>query len=66
MGEYNLCYSDAAKRAYAEWRTANGISDAASKMPEGFPIPQEFIENETWNKFRAQSLADWVNGDAAA
>ncbi len=66
MGTINLCYSDNAKTAYDEWRKENNITDEASKMPSSFPIPANFIANETWNKFRAQSLADWVNGDAAA
>lgn len=35
-------------------------------MPATFPIPQSFLDNSHWNKFRAQFLADWVNGDAAA
>lgn len=66
MGTISLCYSDAARAEYAKWRAANGIDDPASEMPEGFPIPQEFIENPTWNLFRAQFLAEWINGDAAA
>ena len=35
-------------------------------MPETFPIPASFVNNATWNKFRAQFLAKWVNEDAAA
>ena len=27
-------------------------------------MPQSFVKNETWNKFRAQFLAKWVNEDA--
>ena len=40
--------------------------DDSSAMPEFFPIPEAFIKNDTWNKFRAQFLAHWVNEDAAA
>lgn len=66
MGTINLCYSENAKAAYSEWRDEKNISDAASEMPETFPIPEDFISNDTWNKFRAQSLAQWINDDAAA
>lgn len=66
MGDRHLCYSDAAKARYAAWRKENGITDKDSEMPDGFPIPATFVSNATWNRFRAQSLADWVNGDAAA
>jgi hypothetical protein len=66
MGDIHLCYSTYAKQAYQAWRAANNITDAASAMPSSFPIPEAFIKNETWNKFRAQYLAEWINGDAAA
>ncbi len=66
MGSIPLCYSDAAKSAYAQWRIDNNITDQASEMPASFPIPSSFIKNATWNKFRAQHLAEWINGDAAA
>ncbi|MDR0394801.1 MAG: hypothetical protein LBH77_06550 [Tannerella sp.] len=66
MGAINLCYSEYAKGAYRAWRAANGITDAASEMPASFPIPESFIRNETWNRFRAQFLAGWIDGDATA
>lgn len=66
MGTVHLCYSESAKEAYRLWRLENHISDQQSEMPESFPIPSSFIENETWNKFRAQSLAEWINEDARA
>ncbi|MDR2385198.1 MAG: hypothetical protein LBD80_06005 [Tannerella sp.] len=66
MGTVHLCYGQHAKSAYQAWREANGIVDAASEMPTSFPIPESFIKNETWNKFRAQFLAGWIDGDAAA
>jgi len=64
MGSIALCYSESARKEYNKWREANGIS--GDEMPKGFPIPNSFVENETWNKFRAQWLAKWVNEDAAA
>jgi hypothetical protein len=66
MGTINLCYSEHARAAYQAWRAANSITDTASEMPASFPIPESFIRNETWNRFRAQFLAEWINGDAAA
>lgn len=66
MGNKNLDYSDNAKVEYEKWRISNNITDEASKMPTTFPIPSSFVNNATWNKFRAQSLANWINGDAAA
>lgn len=66
MGNTAICYSENARREYNKWREENGITDAASAMPETFPMPQSFVKNETWNKFRAQFLARWVNEDAEA
>ena len=65
MGDRYLCYSESAKEAYAEWRKKNNITDKASEMPSSFPIDNTFIKNATWNKFRAQALAEWINEDAA-
>jgi hypothetical protein len=66
MGAIPLCYSESAKNEYEKWRNKNKITDPTSKMPTSFPIPASFIKNETWNQFRAQFLAKWVNDDAAA
>jgi hypothetical protein len=66
MGEIDLCYSQSARSEYEKWRAKNGITDAGSEMPKTFPMPQAFIQNKTWNKFRAQFLAKWVSEDAAA
>ena len=66
MGNTAICYSENARREYNKWREENGITDAASAIPETFPMPQSFVKNETWNKFRAQFLARWVNEDAEA
>ena len=66
MGTVNLCYNEHAKNAYKLWREENNITDPGSDMPASFPIPPDFIANDTWNKFRAQFLAKWINDDAAA
>lgn len=66
MGATPLCYSEAARKEYNQWRKDNNITDKASEMPTVFPISDDFIKNETWNRFRAQFLAKWVNDDAAA
>ncbi len=66
MGSIYLCYSESARKEYEKWRKENGISDPESEMPLAFPMPDSFVRNETWNKFRAQFLAKWVNEDAEA
>ena len=66
MGTIPLCYSDAARDEYNSWREVNSLTDPASEMPASFPLPASFVTNPTWNKFRAQFLAKWVNDDAAA
>lgn len=66
MGIINLDYSSSARAAFHQWLEERGSLDASSRMPESFPIPQSFVTNSQWNKFRAHFLADWVNGDAAA
>ncbi len=66
MGSINLDYSENAKTEYKKWRKENNITDKESEMPDSFPISNSFITNKTWNKFRAQFLAKWINDDAAA
>lgn len=66
MGAINLCYSKSARDAYEKWRKQQGITDVESEMPGTFPISESFVKNKTWNLFRAQFLAKWVNDDAAA
>lgn len=66
MGTINLCFSQSARVAYQSWLTEREITDPNAAMPEAFPIPQSFIDSEHWNTFRAEFLAAWVNGDAAA
>ena len=66
MGAIALCYSEAARDEYRKWREVNQLTDSESEMPSTFPVPASFIANSTWNKFRAQFLARWVNDDAAA
>ncbi|MDF1573228.1 MAG: hypothetical protein P1P82_16590 [Bacteroidales bacterium] len=66
MGAINICYSGHASAEYAKWREANNITDAGSAFPQSFPMPQSFVENATWNRFRAQFLGRWVSEDAAA
>ena len=56
-------YGPDARREYAAWRARNG--GVGPSVPD-FPVGEEFTRDPTWNRFRAESLADWVNGDAAA
>jgi acetyl esterase/lipase len=64
MGHQDLDYSESAKQAYAAWLAKSGIQGPA--WPETFPVPEEFRAHPVWLRFRAESLADWVNQDAAA
>ncbi len=64
MGNQWLDYSPLARRAYETWLKRNGLSGPA--MPASFPITDSFLHDPTWNRFRAEWLADWINGDAQA
>ena len=65
MGTQWLDFSDYAKAAYERWLQENQPANALP-FPDSFPAPDAFLHSETWNRFRAQSLAKWVNGDARA
>jgi hypothetical protein len=63
MGKHALCYSDHARREYEAWLRVNQIEGPA--WPEGFAVPEGFVADAVWNRFRAEWLAEWVNEDAA-
>lgn len=63
MGQQDLDYSPHARRAYEAWLARNKLTTPA--WPAAFPVPTSFRESEEWLRFRAESLADWVNEDAA-
>lgn len=64
MGHQDIDYSVNARQAYEAWLTKTGLAGPA--WPERFPGPGDFGTDPIWLRFRAESLADWVNGDAAA
>jgi hypothetical protein len=64
IGNHALDYTPPAKAAYERWMKENFIDGPA--FPESLPAPDEFVNDVTWNRFRAQALADWINGDADA
>ncbi|MCE9632063.1 MAG: beta-galactosidase [Planctomycetia bacterium] len=64
MGHQDLDYSAPARRAYEAWLAKNGLQGPA--WPDAFPVAGAFRADPVWLRFRAESLADWVNGDAAA
>lgn len=64
MGAQWLDYSPAAKREYEAWLDRNEIDGPG--FPASFPVAGSFLTDETWNRFRAEWLADWINGDAQA
>jgi hypothetical protein len=63
IGQHSLDYSDNARKAYGSWLSTNHLPGPA--FPNHLPAPQTFIDDPTWNRFRAEALADWVNQDAA-
>jgi hypothetical protein len=65
MGAQWLDFSVAAKAAYGQWLDERDI-EGALPFPETFPASEAFLHCEIWNRFRAEKLADWVNGDAQA
>lgn len=64
MGNHALDFSADAKVAWHDWLAKNKLDG-----PDGvdqFPVKKEFLNDPTWNRFRAEHLADWINGDAQA
>ncbi len=63
MGTTDIDYNAAAKKAYDAWRKDN---TGAPLFPATFPIRDTFLKNKHWNRFRAERLAAWINGEIAA
>jgi hypothetical protein len=59
MGSRKLCYSLQAKNAYNAWLEKNNLTEP--KFPDTFPIPASFSNDATWNRFRAETVAEWIN-----
>lgn len=64
IGNQALDFSSHAREAYEEWASTEQLQ--APAWPDKFPASESFVKNPVWNRFRAEALADWVNGDAAA
>lgn len=64
IGNQYIDYGTHARRAYGKWLAEEGLEGPS--FPEEFPISKKFLVDETWNQFRAEYLAEWVNEDAAA
>jgi hypothetical protein len=64
MGQQDLDYGIHARRAYEAWLARTGLPGPA--WPATFPVLESFRRDPVWLRFRAESLAAWVNGDAAA
>lgn len=61
-GSLRLDYGEAARKEYAIWKHENKITEA--EIPD-CPVPNIWCDTcKTWNKFRSQWLAKWVNEDA--
>lgn len=65
MGDQWIDYSNMAEQAYAQWRNSTENKETPD-FPKSFPVDGSFCENPHWNSFRAQALANWINGDARA
>lgn len=63
MGNQDLCFSEHARRAYSDWKESEATE--APPFPETFPAEPGFIRHPAWNRFRAEYLASWIDGDAA-
>lgn len=64
MGRQDLDFSPPARQAYESWLAANALD--GPPWPEARPVEAAFLAHPVWLRFRAESLADWVNKDAAA
>ena len=64
MGSQWLDYCPAAKEAYKAWLGRNRLEGPS--FPASFPVEEKFLHDPIWNRFRAEWLADWINGDAGA
>lgn len=64
MGHQDIDYSTSARTAYGLWLAKATLNQPP--WPAMFPVPDTFRHDSTWLRFRAESLADWVNQDAAA
>lgn len=62
IGNQWLDFSEHGKQAYASWRAANG--DVGPDWPDAFPVGEAFLNDPEWLRFRAETLAAWVNDDA--
>lgn len=62
MGNHALDFSPHARREWTDWLKRNNFS--APAMPVA-PVPETFLNDPTWNRFRAEWLAEWINQDAA-
>ena len=45
-----------------KWLEKNGL--LGPKFPQKFPVDKKFVDDKNWNRFRAEHLAEWINGDA--
>jgi len=64
IGNQPIDYGEHARRAYTAWLARNRLS--GPPFPERLPAPDSFVRDRTWNRFRAEALAEWVNEDAEA
>jgi hypothetical protein len=64
MGHQDLDFSASARITYEKWLDRSALKQPA--WPAMFPVPDAFRNHATWLRFRAESLANWVNENAAA
>ena len=62
MGKHALDFSPHTRREWEAWLKENNLAGPAMPRP---PVQKDFLNDPTWNRFRAEWLAGWINGDAA-
>lgn len=61
IGNQWLDFSVHGEKAYKAWRKTNG--NAGPDWPDAFPVDEAFLKDSDWLRFRAETLAGWVNQD---
>jgi hypothetical protein len=64
MGNHALDFSPHAMKAWKAWLKENKHPEPPGA--ERFPVTKSFLSDFLWQYYRAEYLAEWINGDAQA